>query len=228
MSDIRQKIVKALIATKLGLTTREVAEELTMKVQVVNGSLGQMVVSGFVDRGEYIEGEGQIWKVTELGITEYGNKKDVESLLTQNEKMPVETVEPAPIVEESPLEQIVNEPVIKESLTTEIETVATEIETVATRMNPIQESALHDFEKHLDVKNNVPGNVLLNPELFELVKTIDENNAKIYELFTKKPKKIIFNRENKINELHKLCGSGVLNNSTVVILNEIIGDLQVA
>lgn len=221
MSDIRQKIVKALIATKLGLTTREVAEELTMKVQVVNGSLGQMVVSGFVDRGEYIEGEGQIWKVTELGITEYGNKKDVESLLTQNEKMPVETVEPMPIVEESALEQIENEPVIKESLTTEIETVAT-------RMNPIQESALHDFEKHLDVKNNVPGNVLLNPELFELVKTIDENNAKIYELFTKKPKKIIFNRENKINELHKLCGSGVLNNSTVVILNEIIGDLQVA
>ena len=228
MSDIRQKIVKALIATKLGLTTREVSEELTMKVQVVNGSLGQMAVSGFVDRGEYIEGEGQIWKVTELGITEYGNKKDVESLLTQNEKMPVETVEPMPIIEESALEQIENEPVIKESLTTEIETVATEIETVATRMNPIQESALHDFEKHLDVKNNVPGNVLLNPELFELVKTIDENNAKIYELFTKKPKKIIFNRENKINELHKLCGSGVLNNSTVVILNEIIGDLQVA
>lgn len=92
-------------------------------------------------------------------------------------------------------------------------------------------------QNDLEVKTNVevepaepvgvPSDVALNPELFELVKVIDEKNAAIFELFNRKPKQIILNRENKINELHKLCGSGILSNGTVAILNDIIGDLQV-
>ena len=83
MSDIRQKICKALIASKVGLTTREISEDLKTKIQVVNGSLSQMAQSGFINRGEYLEGEGQIWEITALGVTEYGSKSDVESALTQ-------------------------------------------------------------------------------------------------------------------------------------------------
>jgi len=219
-TGIKKQILKELAKNKSGLTNFELSEKLGLTRGQVSDSLRESSVTNYVTKGENLGAEGINYTISNSGLA-YLKRNGEKSPLAQAEKTPVETVEAAPIVVESVLPQIENEPVIKESLTTEIENVAS-------RMNPIQESALHDFEKHLDVKNNVPGNVLLNPELFELVKTIDENNARIYELFTKKPKKIIFNRENKINELHKLCGSGVLNNSTVVILNEIIGDLQVA
>jgi DNA-binding MarR family transcriptional regulator len=126
MSDIRQKICKALIASKVGLTTREISEDLKTKIQVVNGSLSQMAQSGFINRGEYLEGEGQIWEITALGVTEYGSKSDVESALTQT----VEVV----AVDKDDISTIVeilaeSEPVTDEIKATEIPINKMELET---------------------------------------------------------------------------------------------------
>lgn len=39
MSELRQKIAHALIKTRLGLTTRELAEDFKIKVQQINGTI---------------------------------------------------------------------------------------------------------------------------------------------------------------------------------------------
>lgn len=224
MSDIRQRVVKALIKTKLGLTTREIAEELSMKVQVVNGSLVQMAQSGFIERGEYIEGEGQIWLVTELGVAEYGNKSDVESLLAQNEKTPVETIEAAPIVEESALEQI---------------------EDFETRISPNQESAIHDFNKHRSVAVDsemettapleielttgiesfeIPKHAKMNTENFKVWQIVDDMGEKLIELISQSKAKPIENIDHKIAVLENLADW--INPKHGATLREIAVDLR--
>lgn len=74
----RRKIVKELQRNKIGFTARELSESLKIKVQTISATLQQMALGGFVQRGELIEGKGQIWEVTELGIAEYGVKSDLE------------------------------------------------------------------------------------------------------------------------------------------------------
>lgn len=235
MASMRQNIARALIKTRIGLTTSELSDDLQLKPAVIGMDLAKMAIEGTAQKGEYLEGEGQLWIITEKGVETYATKEDLEvkppvetsqakpknkplsevkslkmpekSPLAQNEKTVVETVESEPIVEECPLEQNESEP-------------------VAEQITVTYEDG-KDFDGESFIAEKTESDVLLNPELFELVKTIDENNAKIYELFTKKPKQIILNRENKINALHKLCGSGILSNGTVTILNDIIGDLQV-
>lgn len=230
---MRQNIARALIKTRIGLTTSELSDDLQLKPAVIGMDLAKMAIEGTAQKGEYLEGEGQLWIITEKGVETYATKEDLEvkketgaiksvkkpvevksnlqdkpeSPLEQNEKTIIETVGAEPIVEECPLEQNESEP-------------------VAEQITVTYEDG-KDFDGESFIAEKTESDVLLNPELFELVKTIDENNAKIYELFTKKPKQIILNRENKINELHKLCGSGILSNGTVAILNDIIGDLQV-
>jgi Winged helix-turn-helix DNA-binding len=208
-TGIKKQILKELAKNKAGLTNFELSEKLGLTKQQVNDSLRESSATNYVSKGENLGAEGINYTISNAGLS-YLKRNGEKSPLTQNEKTPVETVEATPIVEESPLEQKLPNDWVSQVVE---EITVTEIEDFETRAIVT--------ESELPVKN-------LNPELFELVKIIDENNAKIYELFTKKPKQIIFNRENKINELHKICSAGILGNRTVSILTDIISDLQAA
>ena len=111
MSDIRQRIANELIKNSFGLTVRELAEELDAKPQQISGTIQHMVTAECVEKGEKLEIEGQVYLITPEGREKYGTKKAAEeSALTQTEKTVVETIEAAPIVEESVLEQNETEP----------------------------------------------------------------------------------------------------------------------
>lgn len=115
----RRKIVKELQKNKIGFTARELAESLKIKVQTISATLQQMALSGFVQRGEFIEGEGQIWEVTELGIAEYGLKSDLE--VKTNVQVEVIAVDKEDVNRVVEMLVATDEPVVKESLTTETE-----------------------------------------------------------------------------------------------------------
>lgn len=212
----RRKIVKELQKNKIGFTARELAESLKIKVQTISATLQQMALSGFVQRGELIEGEGQIWEVTALGIETYGTKSDLEvkppvetlqakqknkplaeiksvqmpekSPLTQNEKTVVETAEAAPIVTESVLAQIVVESVLPEPE-----------ETVALK---------HE----------------MTPDSFQIWQIVDEAGVKFKQLLEQKQAKPIENIEYKIATLESLAD--ILNSKHSATLRQIAADLR--
>lgn len=89
MSDIRQKIGQALIKTKLGLTTREIADELNVKPNIIVLNLNNMSNDELVEKGEYLEGEGQVWIITEKGTVEFGGKNEtVKTPVTKDDENP--------------------------------------------------------------------------------------------------------------------------------------------
>lgn len=209
MSDIRQKIVKLLIKTPLGLTTREIAEDLKMKVQVVNGSLSQMAQSDFIMRGDYIEGEGQIWNVTDSGKMEYGNKIDMKN------------VEPVPIVEKSSLEQIENESVVEEitatgkkNLPVDSKMEITEIEDFETRA-PFSAEKIAAFPVATKIKVNAENKVW---------QIVDEMGNKIARLLAENKAKQIENIDYKIATLESLAD--IYNPKISATLREIAADLR--
>lgn len=91
MASMRQNIARALIKTRIGLTTSELSDDLQLKPAVINMDLAKMAIECTAEKGEYLEGEGQIWKITEKGVETYGIKSDLETV---------------PIVAKSVLEQI--------------------------------------------------------------------------------------------------------------------------
>lgn len=86
MTDIRSKIAKSLIANKLGLSAKELAEEHGYKVLQINGSLGQMMNAGLVEKGEKLEIEGQVYLISEKGLLEYASKIDLNEKVESDMK----------------------------------------------------------------------------------------------------------------------------------------------
>lgn len=80
MASMRQNIARALIKTRIGLTTSELSDDLQLKPAVINMDLAKMAIEGTAEKGEYLEGEGQIWKITEKGVETYGIKSDLETV----------------------------------------------------------------------------------------------------------------------------------------------------
>lgn len=78
MASMRQNIARALIKTRIGLTTSELSDDLQLKPAVISMDLAKMAIEGTAEKGEYLEGEGQIWKITEKGVETYGIKSDLE------------------------------------------------------------------------------------------------------------------------------------------------------
>lgn len=76
MSDLQQKIAKSLIRVRLGLTVAELADEWNIKPLIINGARSQMQHEETIEKGEFLEGEGQLWIITEKGIKQFGNKAD--------------------------------------------------------------------------------------------------------------------------------------------------------
>lgn len=224
MTDLQTKIGKSLIKTIGGLTSREIAEEHNIKVLQVSGTIGYMINAGFVEKGEKCEIEGQIYLITEKGIAEFGGKSEPvekiavekiavpkpknkpvevknnvpESALEQNEKTPVETIEAAPIVAESVLEQnVIDEIVEKVNAEVAVAEVA-------------------EFED-LPLKK-------MNPDEFQIWKIVDQAGTDFIEILNNKKAKPIDNIEYKIQTLESLAD--IYNTKISATLREIAIDLR--
>jgi len=218
VSDIRQKIVKAL--TKTPLTAREIAEDYKLKVQSVSATLQQMALSNFVQRGDFAEGEGQIWEVTELGIETYGTKADLEVIVV--DKKDVKQV----------VEMLVatDEPVVEESLLTEIEVIVAEnlcgceITECETPEN-LEEIELTEEEiEAFEMPPTMPPKHSMTPESFQIWQIVDEAGAKMIELLKAKQAKPIDNIDYKIATLESLAD--IYNPKISATLREIAADLR--
>lgn len=211
-TGIKKQILKELSKNKSGLTNFELSEKLGLTKQQVNDSLRESSLDAYVLKGESLGVEGINYSITSKGLSYSKSQKGEKSPLAQPEKAPVETVKPAPIVVESALE--------------------------SDRINPIQESALHDFEKHLDVVSDEPyptpvtsdkiENVIikdLNPKNFVIRKAVDDAAEIIishYEsLITKRE---IDNFDYKIATLESLAD--IYNPKISATLREIAADLR--
>ena len=192
MSDIRQKIAKTLIINKLGATHKEIAETYKIKPLVILGTLGQMMNAGLVEKGEKLEIEGQLYLITEKGLLEFGSKIDL------NEK------------EESPLEQIESEPVVKESLTAEIE----DFETRA----PFSNDEIESFKISKQAK--------VNTDNFKVWQIIDDMGEKFVELLSQSKAKPIENIDYKIATLNLLADTDIYNQKISATLRAIAADLR--
>ena len=213
MSELRQKIAHALIKTRLGLTTRELAEDFKIKVQQINGTIQQMANSGLVERGDVLAGEGQVWLITENGILEYGSKNVVESPLEQNENLRENpncrhAIEDFEIANLKPSNSVELEPVVKESLTTEIE----DFETRA----PFSNDEIESFE--------IPKQAKVNTDNFKIWELIDEMGAKFANLLAESKSKPIENIDYKIATLESLAD--IYNPKISATLREIVADLR--
>ena len=80
MSNLKQKIAKSLIKTRIGLTTREIAQDWNLKPVSVSGMCQQMELDGTIAKGEYLECEGRMWSITAKGIENYGSKEAIAAL----------------------------------------------------------------------------------------------------------------------------------------------------
>jgi hypothetical protein len=113
-TGIKKMILRELAKHKaVGLTNFELSEKLGLTKMQVNDSLRESTGNGYVLKGESLGIEGINYTITEKGLSYLNLKSDA---LTQTEKTPTEPAKPAPIVEESVLEQI--EPAKKNPLDT--------------------------------------------------------------------------------------------------------------
>lgn len=193
----RIKIVKQLQKNKIGLTAREIAEDLKVKVQTISATMQQMALSGFVQRGELIEGEGQIWEVTELGTEKYGTKSDIEVKVT-----------------ECPLDEMVN---------TGLATMADlkyGNDSISRSMSKVKNVKI-ETASDLEVKK--PLNEL---ELFtfEVCQLTDGLASSFIKLMQSKQAKPVENIDYKVETLHYLAD--ILNSKHSATLREIAADLR--
>jgi DNA-binding Lrp family transcriptional regulator len=207
----RRKIVKELQKNKIGLTAREISEDLKIKVQTISATLQQMALSRFVQRGELIEGEGQIWEVTELGIAEYGVKSDLEVKTNFQESVLEKTEGLADhcSCERNELGEFFcnrfdncrmteNDSFVEIALDAEITVTETE-ETIAFK---------HE----------------MTPESFQIWQIVDEAGAKFKQLLEQKQAKQIENIDYKLATLESLAD--IYNTKISATLREIAADLR--
>ena len=100
ISDVQMAILKTIYSFPAPPRAAAIASESGINTKIVFSNLGAMLSKGLLIKSkDYYELSGK-------GMTEMMQTK---SALTQNEKTHVETIEPAPIVAESVLEQIQKE-----------------------------------------------------------------------------------------------------------------------
>jgi hypothetical protein len=101
---LHDDIAIALKSSTVGMKVSELRRNVRASENHIREAIKQMV------ENRYLQKTG-VCNTTRYSLTPQGRLRFIsgnESPLTQTEKTPVETVQPAPIVEESPLEQIVN------------------------------------------------------------------------------------------------------------------------
>ena len=203
MSELRQRIAKALIALPLGLTVRELADEAITKQTVINGTISQMQTENLVQKGEYLEGEGQIWMITEKGIEMYGKSVEVESPVVK-----VKTVAAAAPVK---IKKEKVTPIIKKVIPVECKK-----ETPACEPN---HEPLNEIEFSADAKK-------ISTENFAIWQMVDEMGAKIVNLLavSKTTPKRIDDIEYKIETLESLAQ--IYNPKISATLRQIAVDLR--
>jgi hypothetical protein len=105
-SEMKKAIAAFMFKTQHDVSPREVAIEMGLDP---TKSRHYEVLKTMAEAGDVIKLDIGRYVISDSGITNYGlrdSSKAKKSPLSKNEKTPVETVEPAPIVEESVLEQI--------------------------------------------------------------------------------------------------------------------------
>lgn len=217
MASMRQSIAKALIKTRVGLTTRELSDDLQLKPAVIGMDLAKMVIEGTAIKGEYIEGEGQLWEITEKGVELYATKEDLEV------KPPVEISQAKP--KHKPMDEIKsvkksvevkNEVIVAENLCageiTECEPPANDIE--------VTDEEIAEFK----LPEMMPPKHAMTPESFKIWQIVDEAGAKMLELLKEKQTKPIENIDYKIDTLESLAD--IYNPKIGATLREIAADLR--
>lgn len=214
MASMRQNIARALIKTRIGLTPREIGEDLQMKPAVISIDLSKMAIEGLAIKGEYLEGGGQLWTITEKGVETYATKEDLEV------KPPVEISQAKP--KNKPLSEIksVKMPVeVKTNVQpvepVAVENAATEIDDFETRF-PFSGVEIDEFE--------TPKTAKLSTDNFAVWKIVDDAGSKFIELLADLKPKQIENIDYKIATLESLAD--IYNPKISATLREIALDLR--
>ena len=225
-SGIKKSILKELAKSRIGVTNLELSEKLGYTKQQVNDSLRESLGNGYVLKGESLGVEGILYTITAQGLAYVGVKiktpvLDVKkSPLTQTVKTTVKTVQPAPIVEESPLKQ--------KSNTTEGDIRVFNQHDFDMRVNPNHRHAIEDFERHLpplaseQVKTIQPTLSLLD----QITQIMVEAEAKAQALFLSQTPREISNLKIKVDLLHTLAKAPLFNPSAVALLVQIAEDVE--
>lgn len=196
MASMNQQIATALIKTKLGLTSVEISDELQLKPSVIGMAMAKLYKDGIVEKGDYLEGEGQLWTITEKGIEKFASKDDV--------------------VEVKANVQV--EPVIKQTTATKKEVIQKSeivVEDFETRA-PFSKAEIDLME--------MPKQAKVNPDNFKVWEMLDRFGEEFSKLLNEKPKLIVENKEYKIKTLESL--SELYNTKIGKTLKDIAQDLR--
>jgi hypothetical protein len=214
MASMRQSIARALIKTRVGLTTRELSDELQLKPAVIGMDLAKMVIEGTAIKGEYIEGEGQLWEITEKGVELYATKDDLEvKVITQAKpkNKPMNEIKSV----KKPVE-VKNEVIVAENLCageiTECEPLANDIE--------VTDEEVAEFK----LPEMMPPKHSMTPESFLVWQIVDDAGGRFMELLNTKKAKPIENIDYKIATLESLAD--ISNAKISATLREIATDLR--
>ena len=203
MASIRQNIAKALITTTL--TDHEISDDLQLKPSVIRMELSEMENEGIAVKGEYLEGEGQLWAITEKGIALFASKEAVVEIKKRVAKVKKTAAKPKGL----PLSELKSVALADKSKTVCVEVVSDEPGTTPVVSDKIENVIIKD----------------LNPQNFAIHKAI--NNAVEIIISHYEPlitKREIYNFDYKIATLEALADTH--NSKIGATLREIASDLR--
>lgn len=209
MSEIKEQIAKLMAKSPTGLRFDDIRREGIAIESLVRYELKEMETCGYVKRTGANATTRYELTISGRMMFVIGNDDNEKS----PEKSSIDTTGTSLITEECTLE--------------------------SDRINPIQESALHDFEKHLDVVSDEADptpvtsdkieNIIikdLNPKNFVIRKAVDDAAAIIISHYESQitPPRVIDNIETKIALLSDMAEQS--NSQRANVIKMIILDLQ--